>query len=108
MPGMHGYRVLQELRAARVWTPVLMLTAKDGEHDQADALDLGADDYITKPFGFVVLFARLRSLTRRTVSERPVLLEAGDLSLDPARHPVSRVGSRHRPHPTGVSHRCST
>jgi two-component system OmpR family response regulator len=93
MPGMHGYRVLQELRAAKVWTPVVMLTAKDGEFDQADAFDLGADDYITKPFSFVVLLARLRSLTRRAISERPVVYEVGDLVLDPARHAVWRAGT---------------
>lgn len=93
LPGMHGYRVLQELRAAKVWTPVVMLTAKDGEFDQADAFDLGADDYITKPFSFVVLLARLRSLTRRVVAERPAVYEVGDLLLDPARHVVSRAGT---------------
>jgi DNA-binding response OmpR family regulator len=80
------------LRAAGVWTPVLMLTAKDGEFDLADALDLGADDYLTKPFSFVVLVARLRALIRRGAPERPVVLTAGDLSLDPARQEVSRGG----------------
>jgi DNA-binding response OmpR family regulator len=92
LPGMHGYRVLEELRAVRVWTPVLMLTAKDGEYDEVDAFDLGADDYLTKPFSFVVLLARIRALIRRGAPERPVLLRAGDLTVDPARHRVSRGG----------------
>jgi two-component system OmpR family response regulator len=69
-----------------------MLTAKDGEYDQADGLDLGADDYLTKPFSFVVLVARLRALIRRGSPQRPVVLVAGDLSLDPARRRVSRGG----------------
>jgi two-component system OmpR family response regulator len=90
LPGMHGYAVLEELRRRHVWTPVLMLTAKDGEYDQADALDLGADDYLTKPFSFVVLVARLRALVRRGAPERPVVLAAGDLTLDPARRRVRR------------------
>jgi two-component system OmpR family response regulator len=88
LPGLSGYRICQELRKAQVWTPVLMLTAKDGEHDEADALDLGADDYLTKPFSFVVLVARLRALVRRGAPARPTVLTAGDLSLDPARHEV--------------------
>ena len=90
LPKINGYRVCQELRAAGVWTPVLMLTAKDGEHDEADAFDLGADDYLTKPFSFVVLVARLRSLLRRGAPARPVVLEAGDLTLDPARRRTQR------------------
>ena len=65
LPGLSGYRILERLRAAQVWTPVLMLTAKDGEYDEADAFDLGADDYLVKPFSFVVLLARLRALMRR-------------------------------------------
>jgi two-component system OmpR family response regulator len=75
-----------------VWTPVLMLTAKDGEYDQVDAFDLGADDYLTKPFSFMVLVARLRALIRRGATERPVVLSAGDLSLDPVSHRVTRAG----------------
>ena len=67
-----------------------MLTAKDGEYEQADAFDLGADDYLTKPFSFIVLIARLRALIRRGGPERPAVLTAGDLSLDPARHRVTR------------------
>jgi two-component system OmpR family response regulator len=90
LPKLNGYDVLRTLRARDVWTPVLMLTAKDGEYDQADAFDLGADDYLTKPFSFVVLTARLRALQRRGAPERPSVLTAGDLSLDPARRRVSR------------------
>ena len=90
LPGLSGYEVCRRLRRREVWTPVLMLTAKDGEHDQADALDLGADDYLTKPFSFVVLVARLRALIRRGAPERPVVLVAGDLQLDPARRTVNR------------------
>ena len=93
LPGMHGYAVLEELRRRGVWTPVLMLTAKDGEYDQADALDLGADDYLTKPFSFVILVARLRALIRRGAPERPVVMAAGDLTLDPARRRVARGGA---------------
>lgn len=90
LPGLSGYEVLRRMRAQRVWTPVLMLTAKDGEYDQTDAFDLGADDYLTKPFSFRVLVARLRALARRGAPERPVVLTAGSLSLDPARHTVHR------------------
>ncbi|MCX5045716.1 response regulator transcription factor [Aldersonia sp. NBC_00410] len=90
LPGMHGYRVVEELRARSIWTPVLMLSAKDGDYDQADAFDLGADDYLTKPFSFVVLLARLRALVRRGAPERPAILSAGSLTLDPARRRVAR------------------
>ncbi|ETA06939.1 DNA-binding response regulator [Gordonia sp. CNJ-863] len=90
MPGMNGYRVLQSLREREIWTPVMMLSAKDGEYDQAEALDCGADDYLVKPFSVVVLKARLRALVRRGAPERPVTLCAGDLSLDPAEHLVRR------------------
>jgi two-component system OmpR family response regulator len=90
LPKLSGYGVCQQLREAGVWTPVLMLTAKDGEYDQADAFDLGADDYLTKPFSFVVLIARLRALIRRGAPERPTVLVAGDLQLDPARRRVYR------------------
>jgi DNA-binding response OmpR family regulator len=96
LPGLDGYRVCRRLRRAGVWTPVLMLTAKDGEYDQADALDLGADDYLTKPFSFIVLVARLRALMRRGAPARPAVLTAGDLSLDPARHVVTRAGDELR------------
>ena len=90
LPGQSGYRIVQALRAEGNWVPVLMLTAKDGEHDEADALDVGADDYLTKPFSFVVLVARLRALLRRGAPSRPTVLSAGDLSLDPATHRVAR------------------
>ena len=90
LPGRSGYEVLRQMRAQNVWTPVLMLTAKDGEYDETDAFDLGADDYLTKPFSFRVLVARLRALVRRGAPERPVVLTAGSLSLDPARHTVQR------------------
>lgn len=92
LPGRNGYDVLRNLRAEQVWAPVLMLTAKDGEYDQTDAFDLGADDYLTKPFSFLVLVARLRALVRRGAPERPVALTAGDLVLDPAKREVLRAG----------------
>ncbi|BCY11607.1 response regulator transcription factor [Actinoplanes sp. L3-i22] len=90
LPGLSGYEVCRQLRAREVWTPILMLTAKDGEYDQADALDLGADDYLIKPFSFVVLIAHLRALIRRGAPQRPAVLRAGDLSLDPAERRVLR------------------
>ena len=90
LPGKSGYTVLGELSERGIWTPVLMLTAKDGEYDQVDAFDLGADDYLTKPFSFMVLVARLRALIRRGATERPVALTAGDLMLDPVSHRVTR------------------
>lgn len=90
LPGKSGYEIVRELRARRIWTPILMLSAKDGEYDLADAFDLGADDYLVKPFSFVVLLARLRALVRRGAPQRPTVLTVGDLSLDPARHQVTR------------------
>ncbi len=90
MPALNGYEVVRQLRRDGVWTPVLMLTAKDGEYDQADAFDFGADDYLTKPFSFVVLIARLRALVRRGAPERPVVLTAGSLSVDPTSHVAKR------------------
>ncbi|MCH5644756.1 MULTISPECIES: response regulator transcription factor [unclassified Gordonia (in: high G+C Gram-positive bacteria)] len=90
MPVLNGYETVRELRRREVWTPVLMLTAKDGEYDQADAFDLGADDYLVKPFSFVVLSARLRALVRRGAPQRPTILRAGTLSLDPAKREVRR------------------
>jgi two-component system, OmpR family, response regulator len=90
LPRLNGYRVVQEMRALQIWTPVLMLTAKDGEYDEADAFDLGADDYLTKPFSFVVLVARLRALVRRGAPQRPAILTAGDLTVDPATRRVLR------------------
>jgi DNA-binding response OmpR family regulator len=86
LPGMNGFRVCSALREAGHWTPILMLTAKDGELDEAEALDTGADDFLTKPFSFVVLTARLRALLRRGAPARPAVLTAGDLRLDPASH----------------------
>lgn len=94
LPSMNGYDVCKALRAAERWTPILMLTAKDGEWDQVDAFDLGADDYLTKPFSFAVLVARLRSLVRRAAPERPAVLQVGDLTLDPSTRRVQRAGSR--------------
>ncbi|MGC0417585.1 response regulator transcription factor [Embleya sp. AB8] len=92
LPGLNGYDVCAKLREAGVWTPVLMLTAKDGEYDQADAFDLGADDYLIKPFSFVVLIARLRALVRRGAPARPAILAVADITLDPARRRVEREG----------------
>jgi two-component system OmpR family response regulator len=89
LPGLSGYRVVQALRAEKNWVPVLMLSAKDGEYDQADGLDCGADDYLTKPFSYVVLLARLRALLRRGAPERPSVLTVGELTLDPARRRVA-------------------
>jgi DNA-binding response OmpR family regulator len=93
LPGLSGYEVLRRLRAADVPTPVLMLTAKDGEYDEADALDLGADDYVTKPFSYVVLLARLRALLRRGGPARPAVLTAGDLIFDPASRRSTLAGA---------------
>ncbi|WP_433537783.1 response regulator transcription factor [Micromonospora sp. CA-249363] len=91
LPGLSGYEVVRRLRAEQHWLPVLMLSAKDGEYDQADGLDCGADDYLTKPFSYVVLLARLRALLRRGTPERPTVLAVGDLRLDPARRRVTRA-----------------
>jgi DNA-binding response OmpR family regulator len=90
LPKVSGYTVCQQLRADENWVPILILSAKDGEYDQADGLDLGADDYLVKPFSYVVLAARLRALLRRGAVPRPVLLRAGDLVLDPGSHRVRR------------------
>jgi DNA-binding response OmpR family regulator len=94
LPGRNGYDVLRNLRELKVWAPTLMLTAKDGDYDQTDAFDLGADDYLTKPFSFMVLVARLRALVRRGAPARPVSLQVGDLRLDPNRRIVTRAGER--------------
>jgi len=93
LPGLSGYRLVRALRAEGHWLPVLMLSAKDGEHDQADGLDCGADDYLTKPFSYVVLLARLRALLRRGAPERPAVLTVGDVSLDPASRRVTQAGT---------------
>ena len=90
LPGMNGYQICKTLREDDNWTPILMLTAKDGEWDEAEALDTGADDFLSKPFSFVVLLARLRALARRTPTARPVVLEIGDLRFDVASASVSR------------------
>ena len=90
LPGINGYRLCATLREEGNWTPILMLTAKDGELDEAEALDTGADDFVTKPFSFVALVARLRALMRRGAGERPAVLEAGDLRFDPAARRASR------------------
>jgi len=85
LPGVDGFSVCRELRANDVWTPVLLLTARDAVDDRVSGLDAGADDYLVKPFAFAELLARLRALKRRAPSERPVALQVGDLRLDPAR-----------------------
>ncbi len=90
LPGINGYAICQTLRAESVWTPILMLTAKDGEWDQVEGLDTGADDYLTKPFSYPVLVARIRALIRRGARDRPTVLEAGDLCLDPATRQAMR------------------
>lgn len=90
LPGVNGFKFTQLLRDERNWTPILMLTAKDGEYDEAEALDTGADDVLKKPFSFTVLVARIRALLRRNVESHPPVLQAGDLTLDPASHRVTR------------------
>jgi two-component system OmpR family response regulator len=90
LPGMNGYRVCKTLREEEIWTPILILTAKDGEWDEAEALDTGADDFLSKPFSFVVLLARLRALFRRGAPPRPAVLEFGPLRLDPATRTAAR------------------
>lgn len=92
LPGLNGYRVCAELREGGDWTPILMLTALDEDLDEAEALDNGADDFLSKPFSFVVLVARLRALLRRGAPPRPAVLEVGDLRLDPAGHRCWRAG----------------
>jgi two-component system OmpR family response regulator len=88
LPGIHGYRVCKTLRDEAVWTPILILTAKDGEYAEAEALDTGADDFLSKPFSFIVLLARLRALVRRGAPPRPAILEVGPLRLDPGTRAV--------------------
>jgi DNA-binding response OmpR family regulator len=90
LPGLDGHEVCRQLRAAGIWTPILVLTARDAEADEVAALDVGADDYLAKPFSYGVLLAHLRSLLRRGVTERPAVLVAGDLELDPATKRVRR------------------
>ncbi len=86
LPGLDGFATCRQLRDRGVWSPVLMLTARDAVENRVDGLDAGADDYLVKPFSFSELLARLRALVRRAPRERPVTLEAGDLRLDPATH----------------------
>jgi DNA-binding response OmpR family regulator len=94
LPKLNGFEVCARLRAAEIWTPILMLTAKDGELDHAEALDTGADDFLVKPFSYLVLVAHLRALVRRGTRVRPTVLEAGDLRLDPAAHECWRGDTR--------------
>lgn len=90
LPGRNGFQICADLRERGDWTPILMLTAKDGDLDEAEALDTGVDDYITKPFSFAVLVARVRALLRRTGGRDPAPVEAGDLRIDPAQRRVWR------------------
>jgi two-component system OmpR family response regulator len=92
LPGSSGLEICRRLRAGGVWTPVLLLTARDAVADRVAGLDSGADDYLVKPFAMAELLARLRTLTRRRLPERPPVLEVGDLRLDPARREVHRAG----------------
>ena len=92
LPRLSGYEVVRTLRAEENWVPVLMLSARAGEHDQADGLDYGADDYLTKPFSYVVLLARIRALMRRTPQAQPPVLAAGDIRLDPSTRRVTVDG----------------
>src|SRR5262245_41093267 len=94
MPRMDGYELAKRLRADKIPTPILMLTAKDSVHDIVHGLDLGADDYLTKPFSFEELIARLRAVTRRAVIPQPTVLEVDDLLLDPSTREVTRGGVR--------------
>lgn len=92
LPGLSGDEICRRLREQSDWTPVLILTAKDGIHDEVDALETGADDYLAKPYAFAVLVARIRALIRRGSTPRPAVLRVGDLSLDPATRRVERAG----------------
>lgn len=89
LPGRNGFQICADLREAGNWTPILMLTAKDGEYDEAEALDTGADDYLTKPFSFAVLVAHVRALLRRA-GRNPAPVQAGDLRMDPGERRVWR------------------
>ena len=94
LPGKNGYQVCKELRDEDNWIPILMLTAKDGEYDEAEGLDTGADDYLTKPFSFLVLVARLRAMLRRGASDNGTSgFAIGDLKLDPVSHRCNRAGT---------------
>ena len=93
LPKVDGLTVCRTLRERGTWSPVLLLTARDAVNDRVAGLDAGADDYLTKPFSFAELFARVRALTRRRLGERPPVLVVGDLELDPARRQVRRRGT---------------
>lgn len=90
LPEKNGFQICRDLREEGNWTPILVLTAKDGDLDEAEALDTGADDYLTKPFSYPVLVARLRALLRRTTGRNPVPISAGDLRIDPGERRVWR------------------
>jgi two-component system OmpR family response regulator len=92
LPGLDGYQVCKQLREQGLWTPILMLTAMDEDLDHAEGLDSGADDYLAKPFSYPILLAHLRALTRRSLGERPAVLTAAGLNLDPASRTVTRDG----------------
>ncbi len=93
LPGIDGFATLRRFRDNDIWVPVLMLTARDAIDDRVGGLDAGADDYLTKPFSFAELLARLRAIVRRAPGERPTTIEVGDLRLDPAAHRVWRGGT---------------
>ena len=93
LPGVNGLRICKTLRDKRIWTPILILTAKDGELDETEALDTGADDFLSKPFSYPVLLARIRALLRRSTGERPTVLVAGDVEVDPATHTCRQSGT---------------
>ena len=94
LPGMNGYKICSTLREGGNWTPIIMLTAKDGELDEAEALDTGADDFLSKPFSYIVLVARIRALLRRNQPGLPPMLAHGNLTFDPGRQVVFRAGQR--------------
>jgi len=96
LPGINGLRICRTLRDKRIWTPILMLTAKDGELDETEALDTGADDFLSKPFSYPVLLARIRALLRRSGGERPTVLVAGDLEVDPSTRTCRKAGEEVR------------
>jgi two-component system, OmpR family, response regulator len=100
LPGLSGNHIVRTLRAEGDWVPIIMLSARDGEYDQATGLDAGADDYLTKPFSYVVLLARLRALVRRGAVERPVVLTVDDLRFDPASRELTMAGE-----PVVMTHR---
>ena len=99
LPGIDGFETCRRLREEGIWSPVIMLTARDAVEDRVAGLDGGADDYLAKPFSFAELLARLRALARRGPVERPAVLEVGTLKLDPAAPP--RLARRHRGQPVG-------